>query len=134
MVMSLNYVCPHCNGYLNLEGCLVFSVKTKDNKAGLISLHPALGNYEFKKHPDFKFKAGDELEFYCPICHAPLSSDKHKKLVKIITVDEDNNKYDVLFSKVAGEKSTYKIVGETMEIFGDDSAEYIDFINLSMNF
>ncbi len=132
--MSLNYVCPHCNGYLNLEDCLVFSVETKDKKKGLISLHPELGNYEFKKHPGFDFQAGDELEFYCPICHEPLSSDKHKKLAKVIMIDEDNNRYDVLFSKVAGEKSTYKIEGETMEIFGDDSAEYLDFINLSMNF
>ena len=132
--MSLNYVCPHCNGYLNLEDCLIFSVETKEKKVGLISLHPELGNYEFKKHPDFDFKAGVELEFYCPVCHTPLASDKHKKLAKIIMVDEDNNEYDVLFSKVVGEKSTYKIEGETMEVFGDDSAEYIDFINLSMNF
>ncbi len=130
----MNYVCPHCNGYLNLDDCLIFSVETKEKKRGLISLHPEIGNYEFKKHPGFNFKAGDELEFYCPVCHATLASDRHKKLAKIIMIDENNNKFDVLFSKVAGEKSTYKIEGETMEIFGDDSAEYLDFLNLSMNF
>jgi hypothetical protein len=49
-------------------------------------------------------------------------------------IDEDKREFEILFSKVAGEKSTFKIIGETMEIFGDDSAEYLDYINLSMNF
>ena len=47
-------------------------------------------------------------------------------------IDDNNNDFEILFSKIAGEKSTYKIVGETMNIYGDDSAEYLDFINLSM--
>jgi len=49
-------------------------------------------------------------------------------------IDENNDQYEIFFSRVAGEQSTYKIIGETMEIYGDDSAEYLDFINLSMNF
>jgi hypothetical protein len=101
---------------------------------GLISLHPELGNYNVEKHKSFQFKEGEELDFYCPICHAELASTLHSSLAKIIMIDEDKREFEILFSKKAGEKSTFKIEGETMEIYGDDSAEYIDFLNLSSVF
>ncbi len=132
--MSLNYKCPHCNGFIAIDGGVMFSVRTPDFKVGLISLHSDLGNYSVNKHPHFDYNEGDPLDFYCPICHTELGSDVHKNLAKIIMIDENNNHFDILFSKVAGNKSTFKIVGETMEIFGDDSAEYLDFMNLSINF
>ncbi len=130
----MEYLCPHCHGHLKLEGCVVFSVKTSGGKRGLISLHSDIGNYSVKKHPDFHFKEGDRLDFFCPVCNAKLASNTHDKLARIIMIDDNNNEFEVLFSQVAGEKSTFKIVGETMEIYGDDSAEYLDFVNLSMNF
>lgn len=117
-----------------MEDCLLFSVRTKDHRVGLLSLHPELGNYTVRKHRDFDFEEGDELDFYCPICHAELASKLHSNLAKIVMVDENYNEFEILFSKKAGERSTYKIEGETMEIFGDDSAEYIDFMNLSTIF
>jgi hypothetical protein len=45
--------------------------------------------------------------------------------------DDKGNEYQILFSKIAGEKSTYKIIGESVEIFGEHHSNYIDFINLS---
>jgi len=132
--MSLSYLCPHCKGYLAVEDCVLLSVKTPDHKNGLISLHSEIGNYSVKKNPAFKYNQGDKLDLYCPICHVELASDVHKKLAKIIMIDENGNEYEVFFSNIAGEQSTYKIIGETMQIYGDDSAEYLDFINLSMNF
>ena len=132
--MSLNYQCPYCNGFIAIDDGVMFSVRTPDLKVGLISLHSELGNYTVSKHPDFEYKEGDQLDFYCPICHAELASSVHKNLAKIVMIDDNNNRFDIHFSKVAGKKSTFKIIGETMEIFGDDSAEYLDFINLSINF
>lgn len=127
-------MCPHCRSYLSLENCVMFSVRTKDYRVGLISLHPELGNYTVKKHEDFDFQEGEELDFYCPVCHTELASTLHNNLAKVIMIDENYNEFEVLFSKKAGQRSTYKIEGETMEIFGDDSAEYIDFMNLSSIF
>jgi protein-disulfide isomerase len=129
--MSLNYQCPHCNGYLAINDCVIFSVQTSDLKSGIISLHSELGNYSIKKNPDFEISTGDHLDFYCPICHAALASEIHANLAKVIMIDEENREFEILFSRVLGEKTTFKIVGETMEIFGDDSAEYLDFINLT---
>ncbi len=132
--MSISYKCPHCKGFIDMKGCLLFSARTPDQRYGLISLHTELGNYGVEKHPDFDFQEGEQLDFYCPICHAELTSGRHKNLTKIIMIDEQKREFEILFSKVAGQKSTYKITGETMEIFGDDSAEYLDYINLSMIF
>jgi hypothetical protein len=132
--MAINYICPHCKGCISLEDGVIFSVRTQDYVVGLISLQAELGNYAIKKNPMFDFKEGEELDFFCPVCHADLASGLHGNLAKIIMVDEKGTAFDIYFSRRAGEKSTYKVVGETMEIFGDDSAEYIDFINLSMNF
>ena len=132
--MALVYMCRHCKGFISLEDCVMFSVRTHEKRVGLISLHPELGNYTIKKHRDFDFQEGEELDFYCPICHAELASKLHSNLAKIIMIDEKQNEFEVLFSKKAGQQSTYKIEGETMEIFGDDSAEYIDFMNLSTIF
>jgi len=132
--MSINYQCPHCKGYIALDGCLLFSVRTPDHTVGLISLHIELGNYAVNKNPGFEYREGDHLDFYCPICHTELASEVHKRLAKIIMIDENGKEFDILFSRVAGQKSTFKIIGETMEIYGDDSAEYLDYINLSMNF
>jgi len=132
--MAIDYMCPHCKGMISLDDCVVFSVTTKDHRAGMISLHPELGNYTVRKHRDFEFMEGEELDFYCPICHSELASKLHRNLARIIMIDDNSNEFEILFSKKAGEKSTYKIEGETMEIFGDDSAEYIDFMNLSTIF
>lgn len=129
--MSIEYKCPHCTGLLNVNDCVLFSVETPGSKKGLISLHSEIGDYSVKKNPAFEFKDGDVLDFFCPICHAELASNIHDKLAKIHMIDENNNDFEILFSKIAGEKSTYKIIGETMNIYGDDSAEYVDFINLS---
>lgn len=132
--MAIDYVCPHCKGYLSQDECVLFSIRTPDYRVGLISLHPELGNYSVRKHHRLDFNEGDELDFYCPICHAELASTTHASLAKIIMIDEHLNEFEILFSRKAGEQTTFKIEGETMEIFGDDSAEYIDFINLSSVF
>lgn len=132
--MALNYLCPHCNGYISMGENIYFSVRTPDFKVGLISLQSEVGKYSVDKHSGFNFDDGEELDFYCPICHAELAAKAHANLAKIVMIDENNKQFDILFSKIAGKKSTYKVIGETMEIFGDDSAEYIDFINLSLNY
>lgn len=132
--MALYYLCPHCHGCISLDEKIIFSVRTPDFKVGLISLQTELGKYSVHKHNGFEFDEGDELDFYCPICHAELASTVHANLAHVVMIDEKNNQFEIYFSKTAGKKSTYKVIGETMEIYGDDSAEYIDFINLSMNF
>ena len=84
-------MCPQCKGYLSLDEKVVFSVRTPDYRVGLISLHPELGNYSVDKHQHFDFSEGEELDFFCPICHAELASELHASLARIIMIDEQLN-------------------------------------------
>lgn len=127
-----NFLCPKCHGFLNANDNIVFSTKTTKGDQGLLLMHTELGNYKVTSHPAYNYQEGTPLDFFCPICHAELASDVNKNLAKILMVDEKGKEFDILFSKIAGEKSTYKVIGDSIEIYGDDSGKYIDFFNLSM--
>jgi uncharacterized protein YbaR (Trm112 family) len=131
--MNQNFICPKCKGYLNVEESIVLSAETNAGVKGLVLFSPEIGNYTTKKNANFEIKEGEKYDFYCPLCHKKLAADIHDNLSHIIMIDKDNSEYQILFSKIAGEKSTYKIVGESYEVFGDQKSKYIDFINLSLN-
>ena len=131
--MKQNFICPRCKGYLNVGEFIILSAETKHGDAGLILFSPEIGNYTTIKNPGFLIKEGEKYEFFCPLCQKKLAADIHDNLSHIIMIDEDKKEYEILFSKIAGEKSTYKIVGESLEIYGDHQSNYIDFINLSQN-
>lgn len=128
IIMKTNYLCPKCKGFLNVGEYVIFSTRNKNHDVGLILLHQELGNYKVVKHPDYKYEEGECLEFFCPICHKSLSTGDKEKLVKILMVDE-NKTFNVLFSQIAGEKSTYKIIGDNVEAFGKHKSKYYNFIN-----
>ena len=128
-----NFICPRCKGYLNVSQYIILAADTNKGNAGLILFSPEIGNYTTEINPEFKVKEGEKYDFFCPICQKKLAADVHDNLSKIIMIDEDKKEYEILFSKIAGEKSTYKIIGESVEIFGDHRSNYVDFINLSYN-
>ena len=129
--MKQNFICPHCRGYLNVGEHIVLSAETKHKNAGLVFFSPEIGNYTTAKNAGFIVNEGEKYEFFCPLCRKKLAADVHDHLSRIIMIDEKNKEYEILFSKIAGEKSTYKIIGESVEIFGDHHSNYVDFINLS---
>lgn len=129
--MNLDYLCPKCKGHLRVGNQIILTTKSKSWKGGLILLHPELGNYSFENHPSFTIEEGKEFDFYCPICSARLTSRQHKNLIMILMRDENNKLFEVLFSRVAGEESTYRIIGKSVEVFGKDAETYLDFVNLS---
>jgi len=128
--MKQNFICPRCKGFLNVGNQIILSAENKNN-TGLVLFSPELGNYTTQKNPNFETLEGEKYEFFCPLCKKKLAADIHDNLSHIIMIDEEKNEYQILFSKIAGEKSTYKIIGESAEIYGDHHSNYIDFINLS---
>lgn len=127
--MSADFKCPHCLNLLNVGENVVFSTRNSWGKQGLIILHPELGNYNVIKHPDFEVLKGELLEFYCPFCSKQLLSERNWNLARILMSDEKGLEYEIHFSRIAGQHSTYKIIGENVEIFGDDASEYLDLLN-----
>ena len=127
--MATDFKCPHCSNLLNVGENIVFTARNKWGKEGLIMLHPDIGNYSVLKHPSFEVLQGERLDFYCLYCNKQLISDMNPDLAKILMVDENGLEYEIHFSQIAGQHSTYKIIGENFEIFGEDASEYLDLLN-----
>ncbi len=99
-VQNNDFVCPHCRGHLKPGEKIVFSVKSRDGRSGLILLSPHLGDYNIEKHYTLKFSQGEHLELYCPVCHSSLSTpDEHINLAKILMIDNDGLEWEIVFSK-----------------------------------
>lgn len=130
--MKQNFICPRCRGFLNVNEFIILSSENKHGDAGIILFSPEIGNYTTLRNTKFVIKDGEKYDFFCPLCREKLAADIHDNLSNVIMVDEDNKEYQILFSKIAGEKSTYKIIGESVEIYGDHHSNYIDFVNLSL--
>ncbi len=126
-----NFKCPHCNTNLNVNNHLVLTAEKPNGEKGIILMNPVLGNYNASHHPDFKPAEGEAHTFLCPACNTTLTSDKSDKLAHIQMEDEEGNVFDIFFSRIKGEESTYRIIGETVETFGEDKQKYVNFFNLS---
>lgn len=124
--MEPQYYCPACDASLKVCDYIIFLAQTKHKKKGLLLLHPEIGNYSSIKHPDFKFEEGESIEFLCPVCHTSLASDFDDKLAHII-LEENQKTYDIYFSRIAGEKSTYKVDGEMVTSTGEHADRYTYF-------
>jgi len=132
--MESNFLCPKCKGFLNVGGNIIFSTKHKNGIAGLILLHEQLGNYAVLKHPKYMFDTGEHISFFCPLCHAKLKSDAHENLASVQMTGRSDQVFNVYFSEIAGEKSTFVLVGDNVDIYGKDAKQYINFFNLAQNF
>ncbi len=127
--MATDFKCPHCANLLNVGQNIVFTARNKWGKEGLIMLHPEIGNYTVLKHPSFIVSEGEKLDFYCLYCNEQLLSDINDNLAKIIMSDEKGQECEIHFSRISGQHSTYKIIGGSVEIFGEDASSYLDLLN-----
>ena len=106
---------------------IIFRVQNLKKEKGLLLLHPEIGNYSSMKHPSFAFKEGDKLDFSCPICSHALDSDIEENLIHVVMIDKDQKENDIYFSRIAGEKSTYQVMGRTVMATGAHSSRYTYF-------
>jgi hypothetical protein len=122
-----NYLCPHCNSYLRVWNNLILTVKSKvNNQKGILLFNAEVGNYGLIHHSTLKFEDGETVDIFCPVCQADLTATEiNKNLVRIIMTDEDNKVYDIYFSKVIGEQSTFLIQeDDVIERHGENSTNY----------
>ena len=128
-MMRTDFICPKCNGHLLVGDKIIFTAITKkDKRLGVILLSPDVGDYTSIVHPTFKIEEGEEVDFFCPICHGSLAAtDVDEKLVKIIMIDKNSDKYEIYFSGVTGEHCTYKISENKIEKFGEASEKYYKY-------
>ena len=132
ITMKAKYLCPFCNALLKPRYNIILTVKSsKGDKKGIVLLHPELGNYSFIIDPELKLKQGEVYNFYCPVCFTNLAAhDINADLVKIIMIDEDNSKFDIFFSRIVGQQSTFKIESnDIIDKYGDESSSYLDYFS-----
>ncbi len=122
-----DFLCPKCSGHIRIGEHLILKVKNPGKQSGLLLLSPHIGNYSSVKHPTFEIKHGESLDFYCPLCNNPLKSDIHPNLAHIIMNDEAGKSYDVFFSQIAGEHSTYETKDDSVHMTGEDAGRYTYF-------
>lgn len=127
--MKTHYICPKCHSYLRIWNNIIFTVKSSNNKKGLILLNPKLGDYTYLSHPSLKFSEGEKIEFYCPVCSENLAAENiNSDLIKIIMIDENKQEFDVYFSKIAGVRTTFKIANNNIvERHGEDTSSYVNY-------
>ena len=129
--MAVEYLCKICRGHLNVKTSIVLAAtKTKNSERGLIFLNPEIGNYTTTTHPSFRIKEGEEYIYTCPICHSQLNSAKYIHLVRILMIDDNGKEYNIYFSGIAGQKCTYKIRGNEMEVEGSDAKLYTKYFEV----
>jgi hypothetical protein len=69
---------------------------------------------------------GERVEFYCPLCNKSLTADFDRNLTHIL-LQEEGKLYDIYFSKIAGEKSTYVVNEEGVTRAGEHADRYTYF-------
>jgi hypothetical protein len=122
-----NFICPKCREHIRVGDNIIFKVKNSKKQSALLLLSPQIGNYTSVKHPSFVIQKDEYLEFYCPLCNAPLTSDIHKNLARLILTDESGKNTDVYFSQIVGEQSTFETDGESVHAAGADAGKYTYF-------
>jgi hypothetical protein len=130
----VNFICPHCRGQLRVYNSIIFLTKTSTGKAGLLLINAELGNYNVKMHPSYdNFTEGEYVEFICPICYEEMDADEfNKNLAKIIMQEENGTESTIIFSKIVGEKCTYKITDDGIKAFGKDADEYKSILSFML--
>lgn len=120
----MKYKCPECSAGLSTHK-VVLLVGENDKKRSLFVFDARPGKYDFVVVDDVEVAPGSLWTFYCPVCWGDLTTGYNKRLARLEAVDENGTKR-VVFSKVAGEQSTFVLGGEELEAHGRDSLAYID--------
>ena len=125
--MENHYLCPQCRGHLRVGENIIFRIRNTRREKGLLLLHPEVGNYTSIKHPRFHFEEGERIDFFCPVCLHSLDAALDENLVQVIMIDETGIEHEVFFSRIAGEKSTYKVSDKGITACGEHSHRYTIF-------
>ena len=115
-----DYHCSNCNQRLNVMGSVILYIERSNGQCGVVELHPTPGEYNFTTDPVMEFEKNEKVDFFCPACKANLQDKNHPDFVDLKLHVNDNVYFDVLFSRIFGDRKTYVITEEMTEKFGDN--------------
>jgi hypothetical protein len=120
-------LCPHCRGHLRVGDNIIFKIRNTRRERGLLLLHPEARGYTSMKHPQFQFKEGERIDFFCPICYQHLDAAMDENLIQVVMVDHEGAEHDIFFSRITGERSTFQLSKESKRETGEISHRYTHF-------
>ncbi len=132
MKKQYDYHCPTCSASLNIENNVVLIAEKENGESGIVFLDTELGDYTKVKHSSLKFKKGETVKLFCPVCHKNLLCLPDYNLARLVLKDKYGENLTVLFSVKFGEEETYVMRDNIVhESFGKHKKE-INFENLSL--
>jgi hypothetical protein len=102
-------------------------VRNQKKDFGLLLLSPQIGNYHSVRNPEFEYRTGEALDFYCPLCSHTLSTTIDENLIFVVMLDDQGIEHNIYFSRISGEKSTYQVTGDRVLASGEHSERYTYF-------
>lgn len=131
-VMEMNYLCPHCRAQLKIDNELILTIKSHKTKhKGLLILNPQVGDYSLRYHETIQFEKGEEFDMYCPICFKELRANEvNSKLLYLIMQNKDGKEFEIYFSRIFGEHSTFVLdKNNIIEKKGEDASTYFNYFS-----
>lgn len=131
------FLCPECRAELKIKNSLIFVGQNEKKERGIILFSPELGNYQLLHTQDFHITEGEHIEFHCPVCQADLSlKNTPKHLAEVIMIDDMGEEYEIVFSEIAGNRTTIQVKdNKVVDFFGDDDpSEYMNIWGSSPNY
>jgi hypothetical protein len=129
--MNCDYICPKCHGHLKVKNSIIFLTKNSKGDSALVLLNPEVGNYNFHIHSSVEITEGEHTNFVCPICYENLNTDDlDNNLAKVIRIDSEGKKSDIIFSQIKGEECTFIVSDNTFEAYGDHTKNYMNHFGL----
>ncbi len=133
MIEHSHYHCPSCQKSLTKEKKVILNFrKSSSDVLSDIFLDPEPGNYKFFTIPSTNFILGDQVVFYCPKCQIDLTSKRDAKFAELKMKVNDFIYFEALFSTVYGDKRTYIITEDDIDVYGDANYEDMPFPDLSI--
>jgi len=119
--MKRTYLCPKCDGVLNPNVKIILRTE-RLGRAALLLLSPQPGNYQVIAPESFRLKKHDELQFYCPLCSADLTSARNAAMAEIAFSGPSDQRGTVVFSRVMGHHETYFVTSDEVRPYGEHAA------------
>ena len=123
MIEHSHYHCPSCQKSLTEERKVILNFR-KSPSDTLSDIFLAI--------PSTNFKKGDQVVFYCPKCQIDLTSKRDAKFAELKMKVNDFIYFEALFSTVYGDKRTYIITEDDIDVYGEANYEDMPFPDLSI--
>lgn len=122
--MNWKYYCPYCRAHLNpSEDHVILLADSKYGKGIFVFDHEP-GNYDLILPEGIEVEKGQHWDFYCPVCNKNLQSEENENIAKVHMKDPQGSDHMVMFSRIAGEQSTFLVRGDGVKEYGADCINY----------